>query len=136
MIPLTHGRRTRHIGNLSSALTVAVIIKVPLYAFWTSILLLYSRCFCLKYCTAPSEDILKHHFMSTKTIPRNVKWLKREQNLTCSSGRSKNMEHLQWLHISLVSTAARKNNLCAVFTEHFYVFHICYHPPKTVHVRM
>lgn len=27
--------------------------------------------------------------MSTKTIPCNVKWLKREQNLTCSSARNK-----------------------------------------------
>lgn len=60
------------------------------------------------------------HFMSTKTIPSNVKCLKREQNLTCSSvSVEKNMEHLQCLHISLISTVASKNNLCTAFAEHF-----------------
>ena len=137
MIPLTVGRRTQQIGNLSSALTVAVIIKVPLYASWTSPLLLRSRCFCLKYCTAPSEDILKHHFMSTKAVPRNVKWLKREQNLTCSSGRSRNMEHLQRLRVGRVSTAARKNNPRAVFRRTFFMSSTYVTiQPRTEHVRM
>lgn len=38
------------------------------------------------------------------------------------------MEHLQRLRVSLVSTAASKNNLGAAFVA-FYVFNICYHSP-------
>lgn len=48
--------------------------------------------------------------------------------------KDQNVEHLQWLHISLVSTAASKNNLYAVFAEHFMsLTYVTIRPETVVH---
>lgn len=50
--------------------------------------------------------------------------------------KDRNVEHLQWLHISLVSTAASKNNLYAVFAELFMSLTYVTIRPETVYMNL
>lgn len=116
LIPLTHGWPTGHIGNLSSALTVAAVVKSPtlcILDLWSPALV---QMFLSWILHSIERIYLKHHFMSTETIPCNVKWLKRERNLTCSSARKKT-----WNTYSGSAFPPRpvKTILVQLFAEHF-----------------
>lgn len=112
---------------------LAAIVKVSVFAFWTSDRPHEARCFCLAYCKTPNI-YLKHCLTPTKIKPCNVKWLKRKQNLHLS--KEQNVEHLQWLNISLVSATASTNNLHAVFWEHFMSWTCVTIHPSTVDMNL